>query len=916
MDVDVDSSGGLQLSWGPVAAADSYQVVLGTPPLINVIPQFNGTSASTSKVLSGLNKGIDYVWRVRAWNPGGYGPWSADLPFRTRPLASAELQAPADGASGVAPKPFVTFAWKDRNPLSTMPGMPGGMPLMPNTYRFQVSTDPSFPDVPPPIMPGFPPTAPYLVDHTVSGKTGTIDQGDTAAVFAFGKTYYWRVKITSGGSTSDWSPTASFTTILPPPTTITLLAPAPGAINLPDLPTLKWTDSNRPTITIMPAMPPIPAPYWLRIATDSTFPDVAPMPVGMPQINTPPYVYNASVSDTTATPASSLQHGRKYYWRVMVQESNNGNGSFASGSFTVIPDAPDAPVHATPADEAINVPLTAGFSWHPGARAALYRLQISTDILFQDADSIRESTTPDTTFTAHLPAGRTLFWRVRSENGGGNSLYAPVRSLNTEPPVPAAPVLIDPRNDSVDVSEYAVLSWQASAGASSYHVQISGDAGFSSLQVDDSGANALFYSPPSLERGSAYYWRVRAKNAGGAGEWSETRKFTVRPPAPYAPYPVYPPPGITNVTLSPVIAWNKVPFAAYDMQVDADSAFANPIDSRTGLTDTTLAIGPLDPARTYYWRVRASNSQGQSAWLPPMPFTTRPNPPAAPALLAPDSNAQNLPDTVTLKWASVPGASAYTLKVTKTVLQNGVPAFFVIDSVVTTDTVRHLGPLDKGTLYLWGVNARNAGGESQFNVRSFTTKPDAPGPASLASPSVGDTVRTDSVTLAWHAPATAMRYRLEVSLDSAFGTSVVDSNLLDTSKVIRYATPNGGRYWWRVQAWSLGGGWGAYGEARWFIVVAPPVSLAGGLRVTPGVGGAGAMLRYALADAARVQVRLFDPHGRLRAMPVDGPQGAGPHSVDLGAALPSRGWYWLRFETLPGPGRQALREERPIFLGR
>jgi hypothetical protein len=94
---------------------------------------------------------------------------------------------------------------------------------------------------------------------------------------------------------------------------------------------------------------------------------------------------------------------------------------------------------------------------------------------------------------------------------------------------------------------------------------------------------------------------------------------------------------------------------------------------------------------------------------------------------------------------------------------------------------------------------------------------------------------------------------------------------------------------------------------------------AGGIRLAPGLGGRGSLLRYALADASRVTVSLLDMQGRERARRVEGWQSAGSHVMDLSKERLSPGWYLMRFEAAPAAakaGRASLREEAPVFLGR
>lgn len=374
------------------------------------------------------------------------------------------------------------------------------------------------------------------------------------------------------------------------------------------------------------------------------------------------------------------------------------------------------------------------------------------------------------------------------------------------------------------------------------------------------------------------------------------------------------PSGAINITLTPTLIWHTTDLAVtYSVQLDTSAGFAAPSVSRTGLTDTTLAVGPLARATTYYWRVAAADGQGPGDWSAVSSFTTLPKLPDRPLLLAPDSNAVNLPDTLTLICASVAGADSYAFKLAKIVYQPAGPELVIVDSASGPDTAYTFGPLEKGTTYLWSALAKNAGGVSVSNLtRAFGTLPDPPQGVTLMFPSQGDTVRGDSLAARWHsAGTTVIRYRIQIGDDSAFTSPLEDSLSVDTVRTLPFAAANG-RYWWRVQAKNAAG-WGPYGGSQWFLVDNHPTGLAGSLGIAPGFANRGAILRYALAEASRVTISLFDAQGRERARLADGFQPAGPHTLSLEDGLAAQGWYLLRFEAKARSGRAAYRKELPLF---
>ncbi len=94
-------------------------------------------------------------------------------------------------------------------------------------------------------------------------------------------------------------------------------------------------------------------------------------------------------------------------------------------------------------------------------------------------------------------------------------------------------------------------------------------------------------------------------------------------------------------------------------------------------------------------------------------------------------------------------------------------------------------------------------------VWNFTTSAVAPAPPLLASPADGDTVQSTTMLLAWNASSGADTYRLQVSTDSSFATTVFDDSTLAEANQQVGPLSNNTTYYWRVNAKNTGGtsGW-------------------------------------------------------------------------------------------------------------
>jgi len=87
------------------------------------------------------------------------------------------------------------------------------------------------------------------------------------------------------------------------------------------------------------------------------------------------------------------------------------------------------------------------------------------------------------------------------------------------------------------------------------------------------------------------------------------------PAAPAAPALVSPANGATNVTRRAPLSWSaSAGSQRYDVQVSTSSTFSSITFGATGVTTTAVTTGTLSANTTYYWRVRASNAKGTSAY--------------------------------------------------------------------------------------------------------------------------------------------------------------------------------------------------------------------------------------------------------------------------------------------------------------
>ncbi|MCL7754499.1 zinc-dependent metalloprotease family protein [Polaribacter sp. Z022] len=90
--------------------------------------------------------------------------------------------------------------------------------------------------------------------------------------------------------------------------------------------------------------------------------------------------------------------------------------------------------------------------------------------------------------------------------------------------------LTSPANNLTGVKINTELKWNSDINASSYDVQVSKNAAFTSL-ISNSNVTTNYFSLTSLEGNTTYYWRVKPKNSCGEGSFTSPFNFTTLTPS-------------------------------------------------------------------------------------------------------------------------------------------------------------------------------------------------------------------------------------------------------------------------------------------------------------------------------------------------------------------------------------------------
>jgi hypothetical protein len=246
----------------------------------------------------------------------------------------------------------------------------------------------------------------------------------------------------------------------------------------------------------------------------------------------------------TYTPSPNFFGISTFTYRAV--DASNQASNIATVTITV---GLAAPTHNAnwPAGQNPFVSTSPTLSFNPVLGAQFYEVQVSKstdfgpdtmfDACYPDCGSVMKLSSAETNTITYqtyntsviasgLKGATQYYWRARAAamNGVVKGAWSDLRSFITVA-TPNAPVLVGPNNNDVGVPAQALLTWQASTGATSYNVQVSLNSNFD-VNIVDANTGALSLTTPALSGGPVFYWRVRAIGIGGESVWSEVRKFT------------------------------------------------------------------------------------------------------------------------------------------------------------------------------------------------------------------------------------------------------------------------------------------------------------------------------------------------------------------------------------------------------
>jgi transcriptional regulator CtsR len=225
-----------------------------------------------------------------------------------------------------------------------------------------------------------------------------------------------------------------------------------------------------------------------------------------------------------------------------------------------------------------------------------------------------------TTYTnSGLLANTTYFYRVRATNASGDSAFSTEASATTLPMTPAAPSALATTAQATNAIR---LAWTDNANnENGFAVERKTGAGGTYAQVASVAANATTYTNTGLAANTQYYYRVRATNASGASAYSAEANATTFPFPPAAPSAL----AATAQSSSSIrINWTDNASTETGFKIERKTGAGGTYAqiATVGANVTTYTNTGLTAATTYFYRVRATNLGGDSAFSAEASATT------------------------------------------------------------------------------------------------------------------------------------------------------------------------------------------------------------------------------------------------------------------------------------------------------
>jgi fibronectin type 3 domain-containing protein len=286
---------------------------------------------------------------------------------------------------------------------------------------------------------------------------------------------------------------------------------------------------------------------------------------------------------------------------------------------------------------------------------------------------------------------------------------AQVQAIAT--PLPAAPTSLSAPSSSLNSIN---LTWNdASTNETGFRIERSLSSGTGYSLVTTTAANATSFTDTGLSSGTKYYYRVNAINAGGQSDYSNEVNATT------LSIPTVPNNLIATSTSATSInlTWTDASTNETGFQVERSTTSGTgfTLISTTSANAASFIDNGRQPSTTYYYRVRAVNASGNSAYTSEVSATTLVTIPSTPAGLSAVASSSS---TISIQWSDN-SSNEVEFEIERS--ERSGSGFVLIGTSPANATTFSDSSLISGMTYYYRVRATNGGGSSAYTSEANAT---------------------------------------------------------------------------------------------------------------------------------------------------------------------------------------------------
>ena len=380
------------------------------------------------------------------------------------------------------------------------------------------------------------------------------------------------------------------------------------------------------------------------------------------------------------------------------------------------------------------------------------------------------------------------------------------------------PYQISPENNSEDVSVNPDLRWfwNNNSVIETAFIQISTESSNTtsntfSNNTDGFGLNYYSIDDIELDYSSTYFWRIilpsntfisqEALTTDSSLVWMFTTLNDI--PIPELVAPANDTENINPMNIS--LAWTNTSYGDnFDLQISPDENFAD-ILYENNLENVNSLNTNLEYNKTYYWRVRATNSKKTSDWSIVFSFMTGTRDSFRPILTYPENDQVLLSTSVSMSWTASGDYISVDVDLdTSSEFDSGV----MQSSTISNGENFFSGfALEMDTQYFWRIRVKRENGILDTSlVWNFTIAKEIMA-TDLVQPANEATDVKRQPTYLWNPVEGATSYSLNISKDenfpegetSAFGISA-DYTKISPNTTLDYSST----FYWKVITYGYG----------------------------------------------------------------------------------------------------------------